>query len=120
MGFLYYNGVVEFEFEDRTLAHLKAAIGTKLRRQESFLLNWTNPPENGSGRVTLWISPAIPLVFKFAGNTPPTLNNAWVQVLIETANTPRGMTVVRENQLDAVVTNPMTGAVTRLPGTASP
>lgn len=101
MGFLYYNGVTEFEFDDRVLAHLKAAIGTKLRRQESFFVNWTNPAEQGSGRVTIWMSPAIPVFFRFAGNTPPSLNAKWVHVLVETANTPRGMTVMREDQVDS-------------------
>lgn len=101
MGFLYYDGATDFEFEDRSLAHLKAAIGTKLRRQESFFLNWSNPPENGSGRVTVWVSPSVPLIFKFSGNTPPQLNTKWVQVLVETSNTPRGMTVIREDQVEA-------------------
>ena len=103
MGFIYYNGVNEYEFEDRTLAHLKAAIGTKLRRQECFFLNWANPAEAGSGRITLWIAPSIPLIFRFAGNTPPTLNAQWVNVLVETANTPRGMTVIKEDHVEAAL-----------------
>lgn len=103
MGFIYYNGVTEFEFEDRTLAHVKAAVGTKLRRQENFFLNWTNPPEAGSGRITLWISPSIPLIFRFSGNTPPQLNAKWVKVLVETANTPRGMTLIKEDRVDAAI-----------------
>ncbi|SJN10846.1 hypothetical protein FM113_10320 [Leucobacter sp. 7(1)] len=100
MGFLYYNGVTEFEFDDRVLAHVKAAVGTKLRRQECFFVNWTNPAEQGSGRVTIWVSPSIPLIFRFSGNTPPKLNAKWVHVLVESANTPRGMTVIREDQVD--------------------
>lgn len=103
MGFIYYDGATEFEFEDRTLAHLKAAIGTKLRRQESFFLNWTNPAELGSGRVTLWISPGIPLIFRFSGNTPPQLNAKWVGVLVDTSNTPRGMTLMREDRVEAAL-----------------
>ncbi|WP_255809209.1 DUF7882 family protein [Leucobacter aridicollis] len=103
MGFIYYNGVTEYEFEDRTLAHLKSAIGAKLRRQECFFLNWSNPAEAGSGRVTLWIAPSIPLIFRFSGNTPPTLNPEWVQVLVETANTPRGMTVIKEDNVAAAL-----------------
>jgi hypothetical protein len=39
MGFLTYGGVQEYEFDDRTLAHLKVAITIKLRRQESFLMS---------------------------------------------------------------------------------
>lgn len=103
MGYLYYDGVTDFEFDDRTLAHIKAAIGTKLRRQESFFLNWTNPPENGSGRLTLWLSPPIPLIFRFSGSVRPLLNSQWVHALVETANTSRGMVVMREDQAEATL-----------------
>lgn len=103
MGYMVYNGVSEFEFDDRALAHLKSAIGIKLRRQESFFLNWTNDPDQGSGRITLWMSPTIPLVFRFSGSRPPTLNQKWVQLLLELANTPRGMTMVREDQVDGLI-----------------
>lgn len=103
MGYLLYDGANEFEFEDRTLAHMKSAIGMKLRRQESFFLNWTNDPDQGSGRLSLWMSPTIPLIFRFSGSRPPTLNQKWVQVLLELANTPRGMTAIREDQVDGLI-----------------
>lgn len=36
MGKFIYNGSVRVEIEDRTLAHLQAVIGRKLRRGEGF------------------------------------------------------------------------------------
>ena len=98
MGFLIYGGMQEYEFEDRTLAHLKVAITMKLRRQESFLMSWVNPPEKGSGRVSIWLTPSIPLVFRFAGSRAPQLDKTWLAVLNDLSNTPRGLLVVSEEE----------------------
>ena len=97
MGYLIYGGTQEYEFEDRTLAHLKVAITKKLRSQESFLMSWTNSAQAGSGRVSLWLSPSIPLAFRFSGSRPPQLNREWLAVLSELSNTPRGLVVVPED-----------------------
>ena len=98
MGFLMYGGSQEYEFEDRTLAHLKVAITIKLRRQESFLMSWTNPAERGGGRVSLWLSPTIPLTFRFSGSRPPQLNKVWLSVLNDFSNTARGLVVISEDE----------------------
>lgn len=97
MGYLIYGGTQEYEFDDRTLAHLKVAITMKLRSQESFLMSWTNSPQSGSGRVSIWMSPSIPLAFRFSGSRPPQLNREWLSVLSELAHTPRGLLVVPED-----------------------
>lgn len=94
---LIYGGTQEYEFEDRTLAHLKVAITMKLRRQESFLMSWTVPTERGGGRFSLWLAPSIPLVFRFNGGRPPQLNKQWLTVLSEFSNTPRGLIVMSED-----------------------
>jgi len=99
MGYLTYGGSQEYEFEDRTLAHIKVAITMKLRRQESFLLSWSNSPERGGGRTSLWLSPHIPLTFRFSGSRPPQLNKEWLEVLSELSNTARGLTVVPEQSV---------------------
>ncbi|PRI11406.1 hypothetical protein [Leucobacter massiliensis] len=99
MGNLRY-GEADFEFDDRVLAHLKAAIGVKLRRRQSFFLHWTKPPTEGSGRVSLWISPDAPLAFRFGSSMPPELNHAWVRTLIHLAGTERGMRVVSEEEAE--------------------
>lgn len=91
-----YGGSQEFEFEDRTLAHLKVAITRKLRRQESFLMSWTNAVEKGGGRVSIWLTPHIPISFRFNGSRPPQLNKAWLMVLNDLSNSPRGLVVISE------------------------
>lgn len=98
MGFLVYGGSQEYEFEDRTLAHLKVAITTKLRRQESFLMSWVQPQERGGGRVSVWLAPSIPLVFRFAGGRPPSLNRHWIEVLTNHSHTARGLVVMSEDE----------------------
>ncbi|MBL3686791.1 hypothetical protein D3248_07485 [Leucobacter zeae] len=98
MGFLMYGGSQEYEFEDRTLAHLKVAITMKLRRQESFLMSWVNPVERGGGRVSIWLSPSVPLTFRFSGSRAPQLSKTWLAVLNEFSNTPRGLIVMSEDE----------------------
>ncbi len=98
MGNLVYGSAVEYEFDDRVLAHLKIAIVTKLRLQESFLLNWVLPTERGSGRMSIWISPGIPLEFRFSGSRPPELNKVWLDALARSSHGIRGMIVMREDE----------------------
>lgn len=101
MGYLIYGSGTEYEIEDRALAHLKVTVGLKLRRQESFFVNWSNPVEKGSGRVSLWISPNIPLAFRFSGSRAPELNAVWLDVLRDLAYTPRGLVLVSESEAEA-------------------
>ncbi|WP_293695840.1 hypothetical protein [uncultured Agrococcus sp.] len=105
MGYITYAGSQEYEFEDRTLSHLKMAIAMKLRRQESFLLNWSNSPQTGSGRMSIWLAPSIPLSFRFSGSRTPELNESWVSVLHELSNTPRGMVVITEEEAERYLAN---------------
>lgn len=102
MGLLVYDSSNEFTIDDRALAHLQLAIATKLRRGESFLLSWHTATENGSGRVSLWIAPSIPLQFIFFGSRQPQLNRVWLDVLTELSFTARGMLLVSENDAEAV------------------
>ncbi|WP_144717463.1 DUF7882 family protein [Agrococcus jejuensis] len=102
MGHLTYAGATEYQIEDRMLAHLKTVIASKLRRQESFLVSWTVEPDSGSGRVSLWMSPSVPLEFRFAGSRPPQLNGVWLEVLAEMANTARGLVLVGEAEAEAI------------------
>ncbi|WP_416446677.1 hypothetical protein AB3K78_04975 [Leucobacter sp. HNU] len=100
MGYLIYGATQEYEFEDRTLAHLKVAITTKLRRQESFLMSWVQPVERGGGRLSIWLAPNIPLVFRFSGGRPPRLNRHWIDVLTDYSHTARGLVVMSEDEAD--------------------
>lgn len=97
MGKLIYGSPgTEIEIEDRVLAHLKVAIIAKLRRNENFSLSWQHGQEGGGGRSTIWIHPAIPLHFKFSGNRQPTLNRAWIEAMLHTANSTAGLQIVPE------------------------
>jgi hypothetical protein len=98
---LIYGSNEGFEFDERTLAHLKIAMAAKLRVRESFLLNWAVPAERGSGRMSLWISPEVPLIFVFHGSKPPQLNKTWLDALSRSAHGIRGMTVMPEDEAEA-------------------
>ncbi|MFC4242107.1 hypothetical protein ACFOYW_01875 [Gryllotalpicola reticulitermitis] len=101
MAKLIYGSSASHEFDERTLAHLKIAITAKLRVRESFLLNWVVPSDRGSGRMSLWISPDVPLVFVFSDPRPPQLNRVWLDALSRSAHGIRGMTVMAEDEAEA-------------------
>jgi hypothetical protein len=86
-----------FHFDDRLLTHLKLAIVTKLRRNESFTFSWEKPASDGSGRSTLWMNASIPLQFEFSFPRDSTdLNRQWVEELLASANSTGGMMLVPE------------------------
>ena len=104
MGRLIYgNASQAYEFDDRTLSHVKIAVVTKLRRHESFLLNWQVPSEQGGGRISLWISREIPLAFVFAETTPPKLNERWMEALMQTSQRTGGMLILPEAEAETVL-----------------
>lgn len=96
MGKLRYDATSHVEFDDRVLAHLQLVIGSKLRRNESFWFTWTNPTAVGSGRVSIWVHPAIPIEISFAGSRSPAINREWIELLVLTANSPSGLRLVEE------------------------
>ncbi|WP_370361707.1 ATP-dependent DNA ligase [Cryobacterium sp. MDB2-10] len=94
--FIYGTPAMSVEIDDRTLAHLKVVIIAKLRRGESFTFSWEKSPESGSGRSSIWLNPAVPLQFEFAGSQEPHLNRAWLEQLVGLSNTPAGLRIVAE------------------------
>lgn len=96
MGILRYDVVSTVEFDDRLLGHLEVVIGSKLRRNESFNFSWVKDANVGSGRTTIWVHPAIPLVYEFNGSRPPKLNRAWLTLLMQAANSPAGLRLMPE------------------------
>lgn len=102
MGVLIYGHGSEYEFDDRVLAHVKVVVSAKFRRQESFLLSWSNDRDAGSGRVSLWLSPSIPLQFRFYGSRLPQLNPNWIEALFDLAHTPRGLVIIAESEAEAL------------------
>ncbi|CAN5264638.1 hypothetical protein BH09ACT1_BH09ACT1_20760 [soil metagenome] len=93
MGTLIYGGTFTVELDDRLLAHIQLVIAQKLRRQESFFLTWVDENER---RTTVWLSPSIPLIVQLASAQMPPINRAWLETLIQSSNTPGGLTTVPE------------------------
>ena len=87
MGTLEYNSShPPIDIEDELLVHLKVIIGTKLRRQESFMMTWASPPPATTGRMTAWMHPAIPLVLVFDSSTPPPIDAERVTNMMNALN----------------------------------
>lgn len=93
------NDVVKLD--DRTLAHVEAVIVTKLRRHEPFVFTWEIDASLGSGRVSRWISPSTNWDARFDERSPMSLNAAWLQRLMKTANSPGGLRLLSEPSADA-------------------
>lgn len=92
MGTLYYGDAgTPIEIDDRALAHLKIAITTKLRRNESFTLSWRHLDGETVGRSSLWLHPAIPLRFVFETPVAPELDREWIEDLMRGANSGGGI-----------------------------
>ena len=96
MGALVYAGSTTIPVEDRALAHLQLVIYAKLRAHESFAFNWRDEPGVGDGHGSIWISPGVPIVFKYAGSRDPSVNREWLRVLREAANQPSGLRLIPE------------------------
>jgi hypothetical protein len=96
MGALIYGTATTIPVDDRALAHLQLVIYAKLRAHESFPFTWKDEPGVGDGHGSLWISPGVPIVFKYAGSRDPSVNREWLRVLREMANQPGGLRLVPE------------------------
>jgi len=94
--FVYGPSSTEIPLDDRVLAHLKIVMLAKLRRNESFAFSWEEGEEGNGARSTVWIHPAIPLQFKHDEGPAPILNKAWIDQLMQSANTTAGLRVVPE------------------------
>jgi hypothetical protein len=96
MGKLSYDSTLTVDFDDRVLAHLQLVIGAKLRRGESFFFSWKDDHSVGGGRSALWMHPTVPIYFKYSGGRPPSINRAWIDALVASANSPVGLHLVPE------------------------
>jgi hypothetical protein len=81
------------EFDDRVLTHLQVVIVQKFRRGESFPMSWVDDPSAGDGRSAMWLTPMVPIFFKFDGSRVPTIDQAWIDLLARSAESPRGLVV---------------------------
>ena len=89
---LYGSDGQSLDIDDRALAHLRVVFMNKLRRAEPFLFHHSEP----NGSRSLWIHPAVPIVFHFYGSRQPALNRAWVEHLMTAASGPHGLSVLPE------------------------
>jgi hypothetical protein len=97
MGKLTYgDSGMQIDIDDRSMMHLQVVIGAKLRRGESFFFSWTNDPEGGTGRTSLWMDPSIPLFFKFFGGEAASINREWIATLTDSANSGQGLIFTAE------------------------
>jgi hypothetical protein len=92
MGTLTYVGAT-VEFDDRALTHLQVVIMKKFRRGESFPMSWVDSPTIGDGRSAIWLTPSMPIFFKFDGSRVPSIDQAWIDRLSASAESPRGLVV---------------------------
>jgi hypothetical protein len=96
MGTLFYDGEA-IPMDDRTLAHLKVAIVTKLRRGESFTLSWKHGADDLEGRTTIWMHETIPLRFVFLEPESPILHREWIEDILRSANSTGGIRLTPEH-----------------------
>jgi hypothetical protein len=96
VGSITYDGA-RIDFEDRLLNHLQIVIVQQFRRKESFTMSWLDPISVGDGRSSIWLHPDGDIYFKFAGSRLPTINQAWLDTLSESARSSRGLVVTRED-----------------------
>lgn len=86
MGTIVYGAERRIHVDDRTLAHIKSVVVTKLRRQESFTLSCLQVQGEPGSRISLWIHPSIPLQFEFDTADRHELNREWLTNLMVSAN----------------------------------
>ncbi len=92
--FIYGATAVSVDLDDRVLAHLRVAIMTKLRRNESFMFDID--VGGGNGRRTFWIHPSVPIQFHFFGSRAPRLNRAWIEEMVRLASSTTGLVIPPE------------------------
>ncbi|HEV7743281.1 MAG TPA: ATP-dependent DNA ligase [Pseudolysinimonas sp.] len=92
MGTLAHGGI-SVEFEDRLLSHLQIVIVQRFRRNESLVMSWLDALSVGDGRSSLWMTPTLPVYFKFAGSRVPAIDEEWLRRLSESAASSTGLIV---------------------------
>lgn len=105
MGTLLYAGTA-VEFDDRLLTHLQIVIVQKFRRGESFLMSWLNDASSSDSRGSIWLTPAVPVLFTFDGSRVPAVDQSWIDRLGASADGPRGLVVTDAAGLPLRVSSP--------------
>lgn len=92
MGLLHCGMGYTFEFDDRTLTHLRTVILGKFALVESFAFTWVE----GGRQRSVWMHPTMPLMFEFDSATTEELNPRWIEELLARASSPGGLRLVPE------------------------
>jgi hypothetical protein len=87
------HGNISVDFEDRLLTHLQIVIVQRFRRNESLIVSWLDALAVGDGRSSIWMTPTLPVYFKFAGSRVPAIDTEWLQRLTESAASSSGLIV---------------------------
>jgi hypothetical protein len=93
---IYGDSSMVIDIDDRPLAHLQIIIGAKLRRRECFFFSWKEDTSSGAGRGSVWLDPSVPLYFRYRRSKVPEINRAWIDVLMQSANSARGLEFIAE------------------------
>ncbi|RIX31347.1 DUF7882 family protein [Amnibacterium setariae] len=96
MGVMRYDGT-QVEFGDRLLTHVQVVVIHEFRRGEAFPMSWLKSTAVGSGRSSVWLAPQLPVHFDFVGSRVPELNRDWIDRMIESASSTRGLIVTNED-----------------------
>jgi hypothetical protein len=87
------HGNVAVDFEDRLLAHLQIVVIQRFRRHEPLVMSWLDSLAIGDGRSSIWMTPSLPVYFKFAGSRSPLIDEQWLHRLTESASSSTGLLV---------------------------
>lgn len=91
MGKLFYSSDPQpIVVDDRLLQYLQVVLSTKLRRNESFTITWTDT-ESKHTRTTLWVQPAISLRFQYDSVETQRLSGGYLRQLADQAATSSGL-----------------------------
>lgn len=88
------HGSISVDFEDRLLSHLQIVIVQRFRRNEAFVMSWLDAATVGDGRSSIWMTPSMPVYFKFAGSRVPSIDREWLDLLTESAASSTGLVVM--------------------------
>jgi hypothetical protein len=91
------HGAIAVDFEDRLLSHMQIVIVQRFRRNESLVVSWLDAVSVGDGRSSMWMTPSLPVYFKFAGSRVPAVDQDWLDRLVESAASSRGLILTTPN-----------------------
>lgn len=91
------HGNMSVDFEDRLLTHLQIVIMQRFRRNEPLIISWLDSVTVGDGRSSMWMTPMLPVYFKFAGSRVPTIDHDWLRTLSESAASSTGLILTTQD-----------------------